>query len=105
MNNQLSLAADKLPLISHCDIVKCEEGFIHPDRIMDVNVLLYVYEGSFQIFEEDPSKQTITEYTIKSGQLLFLKQNFHHYGKICLTCDGKQVFKTNELNDAESNFK
>lgn len=83
MNAQIMLPAETLPLISLCDIIRCDEGFVHPDRIMDVNVALYVYEGSFQIFETDDSgPDSVTEYNVSAGSLIFLRQGLHHYGKI-----------------------
>lgn len=87
MNSQIQLPVGVLPLISLCDIIQCEEGFIHPDRIMDVNVALYVYEGSFEVYEEDPEKPgteeaPATKYTVSAGSLLFLRQGLHHYGRI-----------------------
>lgn len=85
MNNQILLPADALPLISLTDTIECEEGFIHPNRIMDVNILLYVEKGSFHIYEEDPNRKStdsIKEYTLTEGSLLFLKEGFHHFGDV-----------------------
>ena len=73
-DSRIHLPIDRLPLVSSCDYIQCREGFVHPDRIMDVNVLLYIEEGSFHLYEDD------IEYTLPEGSLTFLKQGLHHYG-------------------------
>ena len=73
-DSRIHLPIDRLPLVSNCDYIQCREGFIHPDRIMDVNVLLYIEEGSFHLYEDD------VEYNLPEGSLTFLKQGLHHYG-------------------------
>lgn len=45
-SNEIHLPINTLPLVSNCDYIQCREGFIHPNRIMDVNVL-YVCGGRF----------------------------------------------------------
>lgn len=82
MANSILLPADALPLISLCDSIQCNEGFVHPDRIMDINVLLYVEKGNFHIYEKDSDSDEVREYTIEEGCLLFLKSGCHHYGDI-----------------------
>lgn len=74
-DGRIRLPLDRLPLISLCDYLQCSEGFVHPDRVMDVNVLLYVEKGGFHLYEED------REYTLTPGTLLFLKQGLHHFGE------------------------
>ena len=71
---QLLLAADGMPLLRECAFFKSEDGFMHPDRVLDFDVLIYVVSGSVQVVEEDQ------EYCIFPGELLFLKHGCHHYG-------------------------
>lgn len=71
---RIHLPINQLPLVSTCDYIQCQEGFVHPDRIMDVNVLLYIEEGSFHLYEDN------IEYYLPEGSLTFLKQGLHHYG-------------------------
>ena len=52
MDARVHLPLDTLPLVSLSDDLWTEEGFVHPDRVMDVNVLLYVRKGEFEIYEE-----------------------------------------------------
>lgn len=73
-DNQIALPLNKLPLVSRCDYLTCVDGFVHPDRVMNVNVLLYVEKGSFHLFEEDE------EFDVSAGSLIFLKQGLHHFG-------------------------
>ena len=71
---QLLLAADEMPLLRECAFFKSEDGFMHPNRILDFDVLIYVVSGSVQVVEDDQ------EYCILPGELLFLKHGCHHYG-------------------------
>lgn len=75
MNHNIQLPLNILPLISQSNYSCDPEGFVHPDRIMDVNVLLYVEKGYFHLWEED------TEYTVNAGNMIFLKQGLHHFGE------------------------
>lgn len=74
--NRIKLYVDVLPTISLCGYLSTDTGFVHPDRILDVNVLLYVEEGSFHLYEESE------EFTVEPGDLLFLKQGLHHFGDV-----------------------
>lgn len=71
----IHLPIDRLPLVSLCDDLWTEDGFVHPDRVMDVNVLLYVREGEFEIYEEGE------RYVVPAGSVFFLKQGLHHWGR------------------------
>ena len=71
---QLLLAADEMPLLRECAFFKSEDGFVHPNRVLDFDVLIYVVSGSVQVVEDDQ------EYCILPGELLFLKHGCHHYG-------------------------
>ena len=92
-DNRIKLYTDTLPLVSLCGYLSTDSGFIHPDRILDVNVLLYVEEGSFHIYEED------TEFTVEPGNLVFLKQGFHHYGDIKCPKGTKWFFVHFNINE------
>ena len=43
---QLLLAADEMPLLRECAFFKSEDGFVHPNRVLDFDVLIYVVSGS-----------------------------------------------------------
>lgn len=36
---QLLLAADEMPLLRECAFFKSEDGFVHPNRVLDFDVL------------------------------------------------------------------
>lgn len=75
MDARVHLPLDTLPLVSLSDDLWTEEGFVHPDRVMDVNVLLYVRKGEFEIYEEGEC------YRVPEGSVFFLKQGLHHWGR------------------------
>ena len=90
---RIKLFTDVLPSVSLCGYLSTDQGFVHPDRVLDVNVLLYVEEGSFHLFEEQE------EFTIEAGDLLFLKQGLHHYGDIRCPKGTKWFFVHFHLNE------
>lgn len=92
-DNRIRLYTDVLPSISLCGYLSTDVGFVHPDRILDVNVLLYVEEGSFHVFEENE------EFMVKPGELLFLKQGLHHYGDVKCPKGTKWFFVHFHLNE------
>ena len=92
-DNRIKLYTDVLPSISLCGYLSTDSGFVHPDRILDVNVLLYVEEGSFQVIEEEE------EFIVNSQNLLFLKQGLHHFGTIKCPKGTKWFFVHFNLNE------
>ena len=40
---QLLLAADEMPLLRECAFFKSEDGFVHPNRVLDFDVLIYLF--------------------------------------------------------------
>ena len=46
---QLLLAADEMPLLRECAFFKSEDGFVHPNRVLDFDVLIYVAQNSSHI--------------------------------------------------------
>ncbi len=73
--NKLVLSSTVMPVMSSCDFLAASEPFLHPDRITDYHVLIYVAEGEIHVTEGD------TDFTVGAGELLFLKSGVHHYGK------------------------
>lgn len=93
-DNRIRLFTDVLPSVSLCGYLSTDTGFVHPDRILGVNVLLYVEEGSFHIIEENE------EYGIEAGDLIFLKQGLHHYGDVKCPKGTKWFFVHFNLNES-----
>lgn len=94
--NTVKLYADLLPQVSLAGYLHTDTGFVHPDRVMDVNVLLYVEKGYFHLYEENG------EYTVGEGDLIFLKQGLHHYGDIKCPKGTKWFFVHFNLSDPEN---
>lgn len=92
-DNRIKLFTDVLPLVSLCGYLSTDSGFVHPDRILDVNVLLYVEEGNFHIYEENE------EFTVEPESLVFLKQGLHHFGDIKCPKGTKWFFVHFNLNE------
>ncbi len=95
-DNTVKLYTDLLPQVSLAGYLHTDTGFVHPDRVMDVNVLLYVERGYFHIYEEDE------EYSVGEGDLIFLKQGLHHYGDIKCPEGTKWFFVHFNLPDPEN---
>ena len=74
---QLLLAADEMPLLRECAFFKSEDGFVHPNRVLDFDVLIYVVSGSVQVVEDDQ------EYCILPGELLWNEEK-STYDKLVL---------------------
>lgn len=95
-DNRIKLYTDVLPMVSLCGYLSTDSGFVHPDRVLDVNVLLYVEEGSFHIYEEEE------EFTVEPGMMVFLKQGLHHFGDIKCPKGTKWFFVHFNLNEEGS---
>ena len=73
--NEVVITNTSLPIFYSGDIYCAAEPFYHADRTVDFDILIYVLEGTIYVTEGD------TDYSVKSGELLFLKSGVHHYGK------------------------
>ena len=73
--NALFLGSHTLPQLSDCNILTASEAFYHMDRTADFNVMIYVTDGIMYVTEDS------RDYTISSGELLFLKKGLRHFGR------------------------
>ena len=73
--NEIILNNISMPVMDGCDLCAASEPFYHADRITDFNILIYVTEGEIYVTEDD------IDYTVREGELLFLKSGIHHFGK------------------------
>lgn len=60
----------------------------HPNRIMEVHDLVYIKEGTWQIFQDGE------DYTVSAGDVILLQSGHHHYGRI--SCES--VVKTSYVH-------
>ena len=73
--NEIILSSACQPVVCACDFIVVPEPFCHLDRVLDLNVLMLVVEGTVYVTEDD------TDYAVNAGELLFLKKGIRHYGK------------------------
>jgi len=73
--HEVILMQSHIPAVLECSNLVCRTPFVHADRTLPFNVLIYVTGGQITVTEDG------TEYEINPGELLFLKQGVHHYGR------------------------
>lgn len=61
--------------VCECNVNYSPEGIYHPDRVMEVYDLLYLTEGSWEIWEEEQCC------FLQKGQVLLLEPGRHHYSR------------------------
>lgn len=74
MDGLVSLSIGDLLRIQEIGFHTVKALYSHPDRKLDWNVFIYIVNGEMQVWEEE------REYVVSSGQFLFLKSGFHHWG-------------------------
>lgn len=63
-------------LVRDIGFTSTSSGWVHPDRILDYHVMIFVCCGQMQVLEDD------IEYHIGPGDILFLKKGIHHWGTL-----------------------
>lgn len=61
--------------VCECNVNYSPEGIFHPDRVMEVYDLLYLTEGSWEIWEDDSC------FLLEKGQVLLLEPGRHHFSR------------------------
>jgi AraC family transcriptional regulator of arabinose operon len=74
MDYNVYLFADRFPLIRDIGWNRVEGSYTHPDRVMEMDVFLFVAEGQIKVIEEEHN------YIVNKGEHLFLKKGLHHWG-------------------------
>ena len=69
------LAMEGRRKVCECNVNYSPEGIFHPDRVMEVYDLLYLTEGSWEIWEEE------NRCFLQKGQVLLLEPGLHHYSR------------------------
>jgi AraC family transcriptional regulator of arabinose operon len=73
--NEVLLYGDRLSLIHNIGEFKTPTAdWVHPDRVMDVHLFIYVTHGNLVIWEGN------TEFRLENGDALFLKRGIRHFG-------------------------
>ncbi len=73
--NKIIMNNSDLPLICGADFLVASVPFVHADRIMPFNVLIYVTSGQITVTEDE------IDYVINPGEVFLLKSGVRHYGK------------------------
>ncbi len=73
--HEVYLKLDELPLLRMAGSISAETDFIHQDRIIEENVLIYLYRGEMEIIEDGQ------RHLLREGEFLFLKAGVHHWGE------------------------
>ncbi len=72
--NNVNIKLDELPLVRNIDYCVSTRPFIHPNRILDYHVMIYLIKGQMEIWEDN------AQFIIKPGDVFFLKSGLHHWG-------------------------
>ena len=75
---QLLLAADEMPLLRECAFFKSEDGFVHPNRVLDFDVLIYVVSGSVQVVEDDQ-------------EYVFCQENYYFLNMVVIIMERREI--------------
>lgn len=73
--NEIIFTNNVMPIINGCNFCIAPEPFVHADRMIDFNILIYVIEGCIYVTEDH------IDYEVHPGELLFLKNGIRHFGK------------------------
>ena len=76
---QLLLAADEMPLLRECAFFKSEDGFVHPNRVLDFDVLIYVVSGSVQVVEDD------------QRNIVFRQENYYFLNMVVIIMERREI--------------
>ena len=72
--HNLKIPCRCFPFVCEADYSVANFPHIHCDRVADFNIAIYLIKGEIEVIEDE-----IT-YTLKAGDLFFLKSNVRHYG-------------------------
>lgn len=73
--NEVIIYEDSSIEIETINMITTTVPFYHVDRISPFNIMIYVLEGCIYVTEDDE------DYSVKKGEILFLKQGCHQTGK------------------------
>lgn len=99
--NEIIITNTSLPTLCGCGLFAASESFTHADRVADFCVLIYVIDGCIYVTEGE------TDYEVKAGELLILKNGIHHFGKEKIQKGTQWIFihfRINQINGSETPF-
>lgn len=93
MNEIILTENDEIKLL-HMDCPTTNISFYHVDRIASMNVMIYVLSGSIYVTEDDK------DYVVGEGEMLFLKEGTHQYGKRLIEAGTSWIYAHFQLDKA-----
>ncbi|MCC2686728.1 MAG: transcriptional regulator, AraC family [Paenibacillaceae bacterium] len=72
--NEVRIRGNGYPLVRNIGYTLARKGWIHPDRLTDYHVFIYVLQGRMQVIEDGQ------EYILQEGDVFFLKRGIRHWG-------------------------
>lgn len=72
--NRVVVTTEQLPEIATVGLINKTEPWLHLDRTLDINTMIFVLEGTVYVSEDG------TDYEVHKHQVFFLKNGLHHYG-------------------------
>lgn len=99
--NEIIITNTSLPTLCGCGLFAASESFLHADRVPDFCVLIYVIDGCIYVTEGE------TDYEVKTGELLILKNGIHHFGKKKIQKGTQWIFihfRINQISGSETPF-
>lgn len=85
MENRVDIYPKELPTVATVGMVDVTTPWLHLDRILEINTMIFVLNGTVYVSENG------VDYEVNKHQVFFLKNRFHHYGKT-LTQPGTKWF-------------
>ena len=82
--------------INACNFNYSKEGILHPSRVLNEFDLLYLSEGSWDIYEEEIC------YHVQKDNVLILEPGKHHYSKECCTPGMRNMYIHFNVSDYDS---
>lgn len=95
--NRIVITDSAMPVLLGQGLLATAEGFTHADRQLPFHVLIYVLEGAIHVTEAG------IDYTVRPGELLFLRSGLRHYGKRPIPRGTRWYYVHFELPEAAEN--
>ncbi|WP_281885267.1 helix-turn-helix transcriptional regulator [Paenibacillus sp. YYML68] len=75
MEHPVMINRNEIPSLVTVGVFEPTKPWLHVDRTLNIDTLLYVVSGAVHVCEEN------VDYTVTSNQVFFLKNRCHHWGK------------------------
>ncbi|SHN35037.1 helix-turn-helix domain-containing protein [Gracilibacillus kekensis] len=95
----VELRTEKMPFVLDMGETFTTSNWLHPNRLLDFHVFIYIYKGRMQVIEEE------REYWLHEGDVLLLKKGLHHWGTVSALAGTKTFWIHFDTEDEKSHFK